>query len=64
MGLRSWFNRTILNKEEVTVRARTTSGAFKADDPTTKDKNEAYVTTYKKKTITTAKKKKKKKKKR
>ena len=45
MGLRSWFNRTILNKEEVTVRARTTSGAFKADDPTTKDKNEAYVTT-------------------
>ena len=62
MGLRSWFNRTVLKKEEVVKRARTTSGTFKADDPSTKGKNEAYVTTYKKKTITTAKKKKKKKK--
>ena len=60
MGLRSWFNRTVLKKEEVVKRARTTSGTFKADDPSTKDKNEAYVTTYKK-TTTTAKKKKKKK---
>lgn len=47
MGLRTWFNRVILKKEVVTVRARGTAGKFKADDPATKDTNEAYTTVYK-----------------
>ena len=48
MGLKSWFNRVVLKKEAVTVRAREKSGRYKGDDPATKDRNEAYVTTYKK----------------
>ena len=49
MGFKSWFNCIVLKKEEVVKRARTTSGTFKADNPATKGKNEAYTTTYKKK---------------
>lgn len=57
MGLRAWFNRVVLGKEAVTVRAREATGQFKADDPTTKDTNEAYTTVYKPKKKPAAKKK-------
>lgn len=57
MGLRAWFNRVVLGKEAVTVRARGAAGKFKADDPATKDTNEAYTTVYKPKKKPAAKKK-------
>jgi hypothetical protein len=39
-----WFNRVVLRREEITVRARNKQGKYKADDPTTPDRNEAYTT--------------------
>jgi len=41
IGLTNWFKKTFLN--------RTKKGRFVADDPKTKDINEAYTKTYRKK---------------
>ena len=50
IGLTNWFKKTFLSYEEETVRNRTKKGRFVADDPNTKDINEAYTTkTYRKK---------------
>ena len=49
IGLTNWFKKTFLNYEEETVRTRTKKGRFVADDPKTKDINEAYTKTYRKK---------------
>jgi len=50
IGLTNWFKKTFLSYEEETVRNRTKKGRFVADDPKTKDINEAYTTkTYRKK---------------
>jgi hypothetical protein len=44
IGLSSWFKKTFLGYEEKTVRNRTKKGRFVADDPNTKNINEAYKT--------------------
>ena len=46
IGLTNWFKKTFLSYEEETVRNRTKKGRFVADDPTTKNINEAYTTKY------------------
>ena len=38
-----WFEELIYGVEEKPKRARGKKGRYKADDPTTKDYNEAYV---------------------
>ena len=38
-----WFNELIFGAEEKPKRARGKKGRYKADDPKTKDYNEAYV---------------------
>ena len=38
-----WFEELVFGVEEKPKRARTKRGTYRADDPTTKDFNEAYV---------------------
>ena len=38
-----WFEELVFGVEEKPKRARGKKGRYKADDPTTKDYNEAYV---------------------
>ena len=43
-GLTDWFKITFLGYEAKKVRARNEDGTYVADDKSTDDKNEAYIT--------------------